>query len=80
MTKTEMKRDYNEIMKLLFAIMKRIDADEKHIASMKYAYAKRIPITDVKDEISNLGKNNLHNQFDVQDVITELSRISRNCK
>lgn len=75
MTNYSRKRDYNEIMELLFAIMKRIDADEKCIASMKWAYAKGMPIDDVKDEIRKIGENNWYNQFDVQDVITELRRI-----
>lgn len=74
MTNYNRKKDYDEIMKLLFAVKARIDADEKHIASMKYAYANEMLIDDVKDEIRKIGENNWHNQFDIQDVITEIRR------
>lgn len=77
-TKTDKVSDLREIKKMLWDIMKRIDADEKDIASIKYAYAHRAPIIDVKDEISNLGKNNWHNQIAIQEVVSEICRKERN--
>lgn len=74
MTNYNRKKDYDEIMKLLLAIKERLDADEKSIANMKWSCANEMLIDDVKDEIRKIGENNWNNQFDIQDVITELRR------
>lgn len=77
-TKTEKVSDLRELREMLWDIMRRIDADEKYIASMKWAYAQGKSIADVKDEISNLGKNNFHNQVIIQEVVAEICRKERN--
>lgn len=74
MTNYNRKKDYDEIMKLLLAIKERLDADEKSIANMKWSCVNEMLIDDVKDEIRKVGENNWNNQFDIQDVITELRR------